>query len=383
MEAQLRRLRAAAREAEARTRRPRRSSRGDPGASGRAPARCERRVRLANGARRRSRTDWRAWFAAWTPRSAPRSTASSRSIRKTRSSADPRSRPGGAGPGLKAAPSGSKAVSRRHFGSKAVDSALVALERRVDALARAAASGAPMTPATRAPPGVPPARSALREAPLEGGALELTSLRRMMRAAQTELGALSGRVEAVETKVREAGRLERDLRSARLTEKRAEERQNRTSVERSSRRRAARASERAAAAARDVSGCARSTRRWPSLWARRERACGASSQEWTDSRGTWTCPRDPPRQPPTAPGRRRGPPSPPPKAPRRGPRRWPARSEGSRGHVGLRGVGGRAAHRGAVGGPTRRGGLGRGSGTGGGVGGQVRDHRVRERRRVA
>ena len=120
-----------------------------------------------------------------------------------------------------------------------------------------AASGAPMIPTTRAPSSDPPARAALREAPQNSSALELASLRRMMRAAQTELGALSGRVETVETKVREAGRFERDLRSACLTEKRAEERQNNVSsvsAERSVAADAARASERAAAAARDVCG---------------------------------------------------------------------------------------------------------------------------------
>ena len=254
MEAQLRRLRAAAREAEARN-----------------AAAAEELTRRPGGIGTRSGA-MRAARAAGERREAAIADRLARVVRRVDAAFGPEIdgvesfdkenalvgrpafAPWGAGPGLKAAPSGSKAVSRRHFGSKGVDSALVALERRVDALARAAASGAPMTPTTRAPPGVPPARSALREAPLEGGALELTSLRRMMRAAQTELGALSGRVEAVETKVREAGRLERDLRSARLTEKRAEERQNRTSVERSVAADAARASERAAAAARDVSG---------------------------------------------------------------------------------------------------------------------------------
>ena len=254
MEAQLRRLRAAAREAEARN-----------------AAAAEELTRRPGGIGTRSGA-MRAARAAGERREAAIADRLARVVRRVDAAFGPEIdgvesfdkenalvgrpafAPWGAGPGLKAAPSGSKAVSRRHFGSKAVDSALVALERRVDALARAAASGAPMTPTTHAPPGVPPAGSALREAPLEGGALELTSLRRMMRAAQTELGALSGRVEAVETKVREAGRLERDLRSARLTEKRAEERQNRTSVERSVAADAARASERAAAAARDVCG---------------------------------------------------------------------------------------------------------------------------------
>ena len=254
MEAQLRRLRAAAREAEARN-----------------AAAAEELARRPGGIGTRSGA-MRAARAAGERREAAIADRLARVVRRVDAAFGPEIdgvesfdkenalvgrpafAPWGAGPGLKAAPTGSKAVSRKHFGSKAVDSALVALERRVDALARAAASGAPMTPTTRVPSSDPPARAALREAPQNSSALELTSLRRMMRAAQTELGALSGRVEAVETKVREAGRLERDLRSARLTEKRAEERENRTSVERSVAADAARASERAAAAARDVCG---------------------------------------------------------------------------------------------------------------------------------
>ena len=304
----------------------------------------------------------------------PGSTASSRSIRKTRSSADPRSRLG--------APVGRKprrAVRKpcqKALRFEAVDSALVALERRVDALARAAASGAPMTPTTRAPPGVPPARSALREAPLEGGALELTSLRRMMRAAQTELGALSGRVEAVETKVREAGRLERDLRSARLTEKRAEERQNRTSVERSVAADAARASERAAAAARDGGGeRAQYAEVAESVGSQREglrrvvsRMDGLARDVDVSARSAEAAA--------DAPGRRRGPPSPPPKAPSEA-ARWPARSEGSRGTSGCGGWGTRCAP-GCCGRTDPAWRARRGSGTGGGVGGQVRDHCVRD-----
>jgi hypothetical protein len=254
MEAQLRRLRAAAREAEARN-----------------AAAAEELTRRPGGIGTRSGA-MRAARAAGERREAAIADRLARVVRRVDAAFGPEIdgvesfdkenalvgrpafAPWGAGPGLKAAPTGSKAVSRKHFGSKAVDSALVALERRVDALARAAASGAPMTPTTRVPSSDPPARAALREAPQNSSALELTSLRRMMRAAQTELGALSGRVETVETKVREAGRFERDLRSARLTEKRAEERENRTSVERSVAADAARASERAAAAARDVCG---------------------------------------------------------------------------------------------------------------------------------
>jgi hypothetical protein len=257
MEAQLRRLRAAAREAEARN-----------------AAAAEELARRPGGIGTRSGA-MRAARAAGERREAAIADRLARVVRRVDAAFGPEIdgvesfdkenalvgrpafAPWGAGPGLKAAPTGSKAVSRKHFGSKAVDSALVALERRVDALARAAASGAPMTPTTRVPSSDPPARAALREAPQNSSALELTSLRRMMRAAQTELGALSGRVETVETKVREAGRFERDLRSARLTEKRAEERQKNVSsasAERSVAADAARASERAAAAARDVCG---------------------------------------------------------------------------------------------------------------------------------
>ena len=257
MEAQLRRLRAAAREAEARN-----------------AAAAEELARRPGGIGTRSGA-MRAARAAGERREAAIADRLARVVRRVDAAfgpeidgvesfdkenalvGGPAFAPWGAGPGLKAAPTGSKAVSRKHFGSKAVDSALVALERRVDALARAAASGAPMIPTTRAPSSDPPARAALREAPQNSSALELASLRRMMRAAQTELGALSGRVETVETKVREAGRFERDLRSARLTEKRAEERQKNVSsvsAERSVAADAARASERAAAAARDVCG---------------------------------------------------------------------------------------------------------------------------------
>jgi hypothetical protein len=230
MEAQLRRLRAAAREAEARNAAAAEELAQRPGGLGSrsgamraARAAAERREaaiadRLARVVRRVD--------AAFGPEiDGVESFDKENALVGRRAFA-----PWGAGPGLKAAPTGSKAVSRRHFGSKAVDTALVGLERRVDALARAAASGAPMTPTTRAPSSDTPARAALREAPQNGGAFELASLRRMMRAAQTELGALSGRVEAVETKVSEAGRREtRDLRSARLTEKRAEERQKNVS----------------------------------------------------------------------------------------------------------------------------------------------------------
>ena len=75
------------------------------------------------------------------------------------------------------------------------------------------------------------------------------SLRRMMRQAQTKLGALSGRIETVETKVREVGRLERDLRAARLTGKRADAL---SSLSANVAADAARASERAAAAEREA-----------------------------------------------------------------------------------------------------------------------------------
>ena len=246
MEAQLRRLRAAAREAEARNAAAAEELAQRPGGLGSrsgamraARAAAERREaaiadRLARVARRVD--------AAFGPEmdaveSFDKENAFSRGRRPA---------PWGAGPGLKGTSIGSKGPSTRHSGSR-VDVALSALERRVDALARAAASGAPMPGAFAS--GDPSTRQAPRDAVPEGGALEIKSLRQMLRRAQTELGALSGRVEAVEAKVREAGRLERDLRTARLTEKRADALSSLSSNVAAD---AARASERAAAAARDA-----------------------------------------------------------------------------------------------------------------------------------
>lgn len=246
MEAQLRRLRAAARDAEARNAAAAEELAQRPGGLGSrsgamraARAAAERREaaiadRLARVARRVD--------AAFGPEmdaveSFDKENAFSRGRRPA---------PWGAGPGLKGTSIGSKGPSTRHTGSR-VDVALSALERRVDALARAAASGAPMPGAFAS--GDPSTRQAPRDAVPEGGALEIKSLRQMLRRAQTELGALSGRVEAVEAKVREAGRLERDLRTARLTEKRADALSSLSSNVAAD---AARASERAAAAARDA-----------------------------------------------------------------------------------------------------------------------------------
>jgi hypothetical protein len=248
MEAQLRRLRAAAREAEARNAAAAEELAQRPGGLGSrsgamraARAAAERREaaiadRLARVARRVD--------AAFGPEmDAVESFDKENAFRR-----GSRPAPWGAGPGLKGTSIGSKGTSTRHTGGHRVDSALSALERRVDALARAAASGAPMPGAF--PSGDASAtRPAPRDAVFEGGFLEVKSLRQMMRRAQTELGALSGRVEAVETKVREAGRLERDLRTARLTEKRADAL---SSVSSNVAADAARASERAAAAARDA-----------------------------------------------------------------------------------------------------------------------------------
>lgn len=248
MEAQLRRLRAAAREAEARNAAAAQELAQRPGGLG-SRSGAMRAVRAAAERREAAIADRLARVArrvdaAFGPEmDAVESFGKENAFRR-----GSRPAPWGAGPGLKGTSIGSKGTSTKHTGGHRVDSALSALERRVDALARAAASGAPMPGAF--PSGDASAtRPAPRDAVWEGGALEVKSLRQMMRRAQTELGALSGRVEAVETKVREAGRLERDLRTARLTDKRADAL---SSVSSNVAADAARASERAAAAARDA-----------------------------------------------------------------------------------------------------------------------------------
>ena len=246
MEAQLRRLRAAAREAEARNaaaaeelaRRPEGLGTRS-GAMRAARAAAERREaaiadRLARVARRVD--------AAFGPEIDGVASFDKENARGKRLA------PWGAGPGLKGTSFGSKDHSTRHSGSR-VDTALSALERRVEALARAAAIGAPILGAVPAGDAPCLSLSSRRDPTLDGGSLELVSLRRMMRQAQTELGALSGRIETVETKVREVGRLERDLRAARLTGKRADAL---SSLSANVAADAARASERAAAAEREA-----------------------------------------------------------------------------------------------------------------------------------
>ena len=148
--------------------------------------------------------------------------------------------PWGSGPGLK--PGGSTGKSS-HPRSR-VDAAISALERRVDAVASRAGSGCTenaSVPLSESGPGAESQEGFVRS-------LELKSLRQMMRRAQTEMGALAVRVHSVETKVAGVTTVERDLRSARLSDGRAAENAAAVSVVAD----AARASERASNAEREV-----------------------------------------------------------------------------------------------------------------------------------
>ena len=246
MEAQLRRLRAAAREAEARNAATAEELAQRPGGLGTRSG--EMRAARAAAARREAAIADRLTRVARRVDAAFGPEIDGVESFDKENAGGKRPAPWGAGPGLKAAPFGSTETSTRHSGSR-VDTALSRLERRVEALTRAAAIGAPILGAV---PAGDPASLSARCAPggsLDGVLLELRSLRQMTRRAQTELGALSGRVETVETKLQEAGRLERDLRTARLSEKRADAL---SSMSGNVAADAARASERAAAAEREA-----------------------------------------------------------------------------------------------------------------------------------
>ena len=152
------------------TRRPRRSSARRPGGIGTRSG-AMRAARAAGERREAAIADRLARpFAARTPRRRPRDRRRRVAIRKTRSSADPRSRAWGAGPGLKAAPSGSKAVSRRHAGSQAEAHRLGRRRSAASTRFRVGRQRRTDDAATRAPPGVPPAGSARSRSALEGGA---------------------------------------------------------------------------------------------------------------------------------------------------------------------------------------------------------------------
>ena len=246
MEAQLRRLRAAAREAEARNAATAEELAQRPGGLGTRSG--EMRAARAAAARREAAIADRLTRVARRVDAAFGPEIDGVESFDKENAQGKRPAPWGAGPGLKAAPFGSTETSTMHSGSR-VDTALSRLERRVEALTRAAAIGAPILGAV---PAGDPASLSARRAPggsLDGVLLELRSLRQMTRRAQTELGALSGRVETVETKLQEAGRLERDLRTARLSEKRADAL---SSMSGNVAADAARASERAAAAEREA-----------------------------------------------------------------------------------------------------------------------------------
>tara|TARA_B110000977_G_scaffold25120_1_gene30803 strand:- start:11334 stop:15845 length:4512 start_codon:yes stop_codon:yes gene_type:complete len=216
MEAQLSRLRAAAREAEARN-----AAAAEEGVAGgfgsfKAPSQAQKAARAASNRREASVADRLTRLAKRVDQTFAVeidyvfSDGKDKENESRHQKVGTLNAPWGAGPGLK-----TNGTGKSHHGAiksqnpSRLDSVLTSLERKVQTLIHASKTK-PIGFSENVSVGLTP----------ESRILELKSLRQMMRVVQTDVGALRTRVHEFETKVGKHSKVEKALRDVRLSDDR-------------------------------------------------------------------------------------------------------------------------------------------------------------------